>query len=106
LLLFNWEDPREKGVYTGKIFEYLSAQRPILATGGFHGSDLEKLLIETKAGDYASNDDEIEASMMSFYEEYKRSGKVFYKGDFNEINKYSYNEIAKKFTMLLDEMIQ
>lgn len=33
LLLLLWNDPREKGVYTGKLFEYIGAGRPILAIG-------------------------------------------------------------------------
>ena len=33
LLLLLWSDPGEKGVYTGKLFEYLGAGKPILAVG-------------------------------------------------------------------------
>ncbi|ABU56905.1 conserved hypothetical protein [Roseiflexus castenholzii DSM 13941] len=33
LLLLLWNDPRERGVYTGKLFEYLGARRPILGIG-------------------------------------------------------------------------
>lgn len=49
LLVFKWEDPKEDGVYPAKVFEYLGAGRPILATGG-HGDVVTELLEETNAG--------------------------------------------------------
>ncbi|MCX7760507.1 MAG: glycosyltransferase family 4 protein [Hydrogenothermaceae bacterium] len=33
LLLLTWNDPRELGVYTGKLFEYIGNAKPILAIG-------------------------------------------------------------------------
>lgn len=33
LLLLMWDTPEERGVYTGKLFEYLGAKRPILSLG-------------------------------------------------------------------------
>ncbi|WP_428248608.1 glycosyltransferase [Ferrovibrio sp.] len=33
LLLLLWNDPRERGVFTGKLFEYAGAGRPILTLG-------------------------------------------------------------------------
>jgi hypothetical protein len=104
LLLIDWEDPVEKGVYPGKIFEYLCNRRPILVTGGYPGDDVEKLLIETKAGIHASTVEEIETALSSFYEEYKRSGCISYQGNLEEINRYSYREMAKKIADILNQI--
>lgn len=105
LLLLNWEDEKEKGAYTGKIFEYLTGRRPILATGGFGNDVVERLLKETKAGVYCSKVDDIKKYLRDFYSEYKKTGKVSFNGDLKEINKYSYREMAKKFADVLNQTV-
>lgn len=102
LLLLSWEDVQEKGVYTGKVFEYLAAQRPILTTGGTGDDVVKKLLDETKAGVYCKNIEEIKNSLYHFYLEYKKGKNVSYKGDIEKINKYSYREMAKKNAEILN----
>ena len=104
LLLLNWEDPKERGVYPLKFFEYLAACRPILASGGFPRDDMKKMVVKTKAGVYASTFNEIKMSILDFYKQYKRTSSVSYKGDLKEINKYGYQEIAKKFAGILNQM--
>jgi hypothetical protein len=104
LLFLNWEDKKAMGVYPLKIFEYLFSKRPIFAIGGFHEDDVEKILIETKAGVYASAPEEIENSLLNFYQEYKNTGKINYRGDLEKINKYSYRQMAKKFAYILNQI--
>lgn len=104
LLILNWEDVSQKGVYTTKLFEYLSAQRPILATGGSRGDEIERILSETKAGVYATTLEEIETALLNFYYEYKQTGRVSYSGNLNKINKYSFREIAGKLAVVLDQI--
>lgn len=104
LLQLNWEG-REKAGYAGKLFEYLAAQRPILATG--LGNDMtEELLDETRAGLYSSTVEEIKSILNELYSEYKNMGEVIYKGDEAKINRYSYRETANKFTDILDHLTQ
>lgn len=105
LLHLNWEDAEEKEVYGSKIFEYFSSQKPILATGGFSGTDIEKIIEETKTGLYASTIEQIERSLTRFYKEYKEKGKISYNGDLMEIQKYSQKEMAKKFANVLNKII-
>jgi hypothetical protein len=104
LLLLNWEDQREKGVFTSKIFEYLAAQRPILATGGFGNDVVEELLNETKAGVYTPTVKDIKNFLRGLYVEYKRNGKITYNGDMEKINNYSHREMARKFAEVLDSI--
>ena len=104
LLLLNWEDQRERGWYPLKIFEYLAAQRPILAIGGSGDDVTKKLLDETNAGIYAPSVKDIKSILKGLYQEYKIKGKISYHGDIEEINKYSHREMARKFAEVLDQV--
>ena len=104
LLILTWEGLKKAG-YSLKIFEYLAAQRPILATG--LGNDMTKeLLDETKSGMYAPTVKDIKNILRELYSEYKLKGKISYNGDMEKINKYSYREMARKFAEILDSLIQ
>jgi len=104
LLFLNWEDKKQKGIYTTKLFEYLSARRPILATGGFSGDGVEKIINETGSGIYAETLQKIEDAILNYYNEYKKNGKLLYNGNLKEINKYSYRELAKQFADILNRV--
>jgi hypothetical protein len=106
LLLLNWEDPLEKGTYTGKIFEYLAAQRPILVTGGFGNDVVEELLAETSSGVYCSTVEAIKKAVRESYLEYETKGKVAYNGIVEKIGKYSYREMAKSFAEILGNLTE
>lgn len=100
LLLLLWDHPEEIGVYTGKIFEYLAAQRPILAIGGPEGV-VKELLAETNAGMYATSVDDVKKALEEYYREYKLKGYVEYKGEIAKNDKYSQREMARKFAEVL-----
>lgn len=58
LLLLNWNDPAQKGIYTGKLFEYIGARRPILAIGSVDNVASE-LIINRKLGIVSNDPSEI-----------------------------------------------
>ncbi|MBF0532471.1 MAG: glycosyltransferase [Candidatus Omnitrophica bacterium] len=97
LLLLTWMNPKENGVYTGKIFEYLISQRPILAIGAAGPHVVRQLLEKTKAGYFASDETTLRQIILQCWEEYLRNGRVAYQGITDEINQYSHMEMAKKF---------
>jgi len=104
LLLLNWNHPNEKGIYSGKIFEYLAARRPILSIGAPPGSVIIELLEKTNAGVHCYDLTSLKVQLLKFYEEYKLKGYVSYSGITNEIDKYSHLQMAKKFAEVLDEV--
>jgi glycosyltransferase involved in cell wall biosynthesis len=104
LLLLTWNDPNEKGVYTGKLFDYLAARRPILSIGYTDGGVVKELLDQTKAGVHCSTEEELREYLLNAYREYKELGAVQYHGIEEEIMKYSHVEMARKFAAVLDEV--
>ncbi len=106
LLLLDWDDPEEKGLYLGKIYEYLGTRRPVLATGGSEGDVIDELLIKTKAGVHAMNVPDIKEALTHLYQEYKDKGKVAYNGIESEVNKHSHREMARQFSGVLDQIVR
>ena len=103
LLLLTWNDPTERGVYTGKVFDYLAARRPILSVG-ISGGVVEALLKETNAGVHTSSQEEIERALKKMHSEFKLKGRVGYGGINTKIERYSQREMARKFADVLDSL--
>lgn len=101
LLLFKWNDARQRGVYTAKVFEYLAARRPVLAVGGFPDV-VDDLLAETRAGVWGQTASDVKPLLLPLYREYRSAGAASYHGDEASINRYSHREMARKFAEVLD----
>jgi glycosyltransferase involved in cell wall biosynthesis len=103
LLLLGWNDPRETGQHTGKLFEYLGAERPILAVGGTPGV-LTDTLIKTRAGVHATSKEQVLEFLLKAYQEYQTTGRVAYKADAGAIGKYTHSEMARRFAEVLNRV--
>ena len=100
LWLLDWDDPDELGVHPGKVFEYLGARRPIIATGGVKGNVVDELLKETGAGYHAVSVEETEQALLGCYQEWKDKGRVEYHGV--GVERYTFREMTRKYVELLD----
>ncbi len=101
LVLFHWGAAGEVGVYTGKIFEYLAARRPILMVGGGEGV-LAELLRETRAGVHVRDPAGIERQLQAWWNEFERDGAVAYRGDERGLQRYSHERMAEQFAAALE----
>ena len=95
LLIPNVEN--NKGILTGKLFEYLKAKRPILAMGPEDG-DLAAVLKETKAGVLVgfNEEEKLKAEILQMYQQYKANN--LFVTSIN-IEKYHRKELTKNFTI-------
>jgi len=93
----------ERGILTGKLFEYFGARRPILCIPGDNDC-VDALLEQTKAGVVCRNAAETAAQLLRWYKEWKQTGTVSYYGREEEIMKYSRKEQARDLAKLLDQI--
>jgi glycosyltransferase involved in cell wall biosynthesis len=104
LLLFVDNFEGSKWVLTGKFFEYLASNRPILAIGPM-GGDLSVEIINTSSGLLADFNDEasIEKAISIFFNQYL--DQTIFSFQNKNIEKYSRSGLTQKIATLLDEMI-
>lgn len=102
LLSIQWDHPQERMVCPGKIFEYLAAQRPIIAYGGPTDGVVSSILAETNTGVKLDSTQDIVEHLERRYHEYEAEGEVVYHGDIEEINEYHHKKMASKFVNVFE----
>lgn len=102
LLLINDVDYNAPGRMTGKIFEYLAAERPILLIGPEEG-DAAKVVRMTGAGDVVTFTDleRLKAVIRSYYEQYKAGNLSI---DSKGYGQFSRRAISGQMADLLNEL--
>lgn len=75
LLLLLWNSPEERGVFTGKLFEYLGARRPILSIGLDDGV-AANLIRERNAGAICSRADQIAEQLRAWLKIWRTTGRL------------------------------
>jgi len=88
--------------YTGKIFEYMNTNRPVLAILPEKGAAAE-LVRKTKIGKVAHTDNihEIKKVILDYYNKWCE-GKLTFSPDWTEIEKYERKELTKELASIFD----
>lgn len=106
LLLLEWNNPHAKHVFSGKIFEYLGARRPILAIA-YKGGAISELLAKSGCGRVVTEVDEIKALLKKWLREFKEQGEItsYYNPDAEVIKAYTRREGSRKLAVVFNEAI-
>ena len=102
LLLLIPNVKNNKGILTGKLFEYLTANRPILAIGPKEG-DLQEILKNTNTGFVVDFNDEKEltSEIIELYDRYKSDCLEI---DSKNIEQYHRKELTKQLAKIIKNL--
>lgn len=93
-----------KGLYAGKIFEYLAAKRPILLIGP-EDSDASKLIQKLNAGHAIDFEDVIgiKAVISKLYSDYRKNNLI---SESEAVEQYSRRNLTRELSGILEAMKQ
>jgi hypothetical protein len=96
--------PSAKGIITGKIFEYLQANRPILAIGPADG-DLAEIINNTNSGIIIDFEDEfkLKEEILKLYANFKNNNL---KVDSRNIKQYHRKELTKQLAKIIKTILK
>ena len=103
LLLFINDAPNAKGILTGKVFEYLAANRPILAVGPEDG-DVASIIEEASSGIMFARHrkTEIEDYLISLFKNFEKNKEFSNNREY--VNKFSRREQTAQVSAILNSI--
>jgi glycosyltransferase involved in cell wall biosynthesis len=106
LLLLSWDDPKE-WTYSGKLFEYFGACRPILALA-YENGPAARLIRDTQCGIVANEQDIIKNIIIEWMDEWKTNNtiKKYYNPQHDIIQLYTRKTITGKLIDIIEKYCQ
>jgi glycosyltransferase involved in cell wall biosynthesis len=111
LLMATWNNKKNTDILTGKFFEYMMANKPIIAivNGTIKYSKLNQMIQDMNLGFCYESCNHIEdyyalKEYISWqYDNYKKSGQVEFNVDKEKVGDYSYEKITQKFIEIFEK---
>ncbi len=102
ILLLTTPENNNKGILTGKVFEYMATLKPILCITS-KNNNLWNLIHETESGYCVAFDNkgEIKDIVLSLYKKFTE--KRFRKNDFENIKKYNRKALTEELIKIINE---
>jgi len=103
-LLLSWAGENLKGILTGKLYEYLATDNPIIAfVNGSKDLELEAIFKELNAGFIFYNNDMIKSStvLKKLINDWKNHNKLNFSKNENAIKNYTWEAKTKELLTLL-----
>lgn len=90
------------GILTGKLFEYLTAKRPILALGPVNG-DLSEILQNTNSGVVIEHEDEerLSTEILRLYQQYKNGNLIVNSKNIEQLHR---KNLTEKLSVIIKSM--
>jgi len=111
LLALAWNKKDSTGILTGKIFEYMLIQKPVISitVGDRPRGELSKLIRRSNLGiaceekNYKDDLQKLKSFISKNYNEFYEKGEIAFFPDNNILKRYEYAEITSRFIKLYEE---
>lgn len=105
LVLTNFDTEASKGIIPGKLFEYMATNNPIIAIGP-QDADVEKILNQTKAGQYFSHQevDSIKKYILEIYNQWLANPNQTMQADISEVQKFHRRQLTQELAQTLQRL--
>lgn len=88
---------REASLIPAKTFEYMAAQRPILALNCAPSSELGRLLMRTRAGICVDDQETTDRAVLALYRRFELEGPLVSDADRNALAEFTHVRMAREF---------
>ena len=105
LVLTNFDNEASKGIIPGKLFEYIATNNPIIALGP-DDADVQRILSETKAGEYFNHRDidALKKYILNVYKQWLANPNNVYPTNQEEVSKFNRKNLTQRLSEVIDNM--